>query len=137
MDTSRVMSNRWMSHVTPIYGSCHVIHGDGFLRCSVLQCVAVSGSTLQCVAVCCSVLHCVAVCCSVLQCVAVCCSELQCVAVVARGLRATTSLTLLVNRFTRMNEIRHTHEWIMSHMNESCHTYGCVMSHVWMCMSRI
>jgi len=68
-----------------------------FVRCSVLQRVAVSCSVLQCavkcgaqlciaqeslycavqcVAVCCSVLQCVAVCCSVLQCVAVCCSVL-------------------------------------------------------------
>ena len=54
--------------------------------CSVLLCVALSGSlilremacsVLQRVAVCCSLLQCVAVCCSVLQCAVVCCSVLQ------------------------------------------------------------
>ena len=40
-------------------------------------------SVLQCVAVCCSVLQCVAV--SGTQCAAVCCSVLQCVAVLAEG----------------------------------------------------
>jgi len=65
---------------------------DSAVRCSVLQCGAVSiheshpptclcCSVMQCFAACCSVLQCVAVCCSVLQCVAVCCSVLQCVAV--------------------------------------------------------
>jgi len=72
--------------------------------CSVLQCVAVSGSALQCVAarcsvlqnayttdfantfqachaMCCSEWQCVAVSCSALRCVAVCCSVLQCIAV--------------------------------------------------------
>ena len=64
-----------------------------FVRCSVLQCVALCCSVLQYVAECCSVLQCVAVCCGydmastpglpvyTLQCVAVYCSVLQCVAV--------------------------------------------------------
>jgi len=53
----------------------------GFLCCSVLQWVAVSGSEWQWVAVSGSEWQCVAVCCSVLQCVTGCYSTLQSVAV--------------------------------------------------------
>jgi len=86
----------WLCHVEGV--------AVGYVRCSVLQCVAVCCSVLQwvavgcsvlqcvevycsvlqyvtCVAMRCSVLQCVVVCCSVLQCVAVRCSVLQCVAV--------------------------------------------------------
>ena len=88
-----------------------ILNSKWYVRCSVLQHVAVRCIALQCVAVCsnqlttgccfavgCSVRHSVlssvipnskwylccsliAVCCSVLQCVAVCCSGLQCAAV--------------------------------------------------------
>jgi len=45
-----------------------------------------------------------------------------------------------LSHVTHMNELCHTHEWVMSHtwmsyithMNESCHTYKLVMSHTWM-----
>jgi hypothetical protein len=72
--------------------ACNTIHL--WMRCSVVQCVAVCCSVLhvaqciyECVAAWCSVLQCVAVCWSVLhvarcihECVAVWCSVVQCVA---------------------------------------------------------